>query len=87
MGQYRRILRGSNNLVGMDRRLYWHIVRYVIKMLIFNALTAPWIWRPILDYVEKKPWSQGLVNPKIYRAFLHYYFVKGIRDGRRLYGG
>jgi hypothetical protein len=51
----------------------------------FNAVTVRYFWRPLFDLAEKSQPLAMLMNRQVYRVFLYYYFLKGIRDGRPVY--
>ncbi|MBK7424468.1 MAG: glycosyltransferase family 2 protein [Propionivibrio sp.] len=84
--EYIRVLRGPNSFRGAERSLAWHLVRHVGRMITLNRLTARWFWRPLFDLAERCPQLAALVKPKMYRAFLYYHFLRGVGDGRRIYG-
>ena len=84
--EYRSVLRASNAFRGIERSFAWHLVRHVARMVTLNALTARWLWRPLFDLAERSRGLAALVRPGMYRAFLYYHFLRGVRDGRRLYG-
>jgi hypothetical protein len=84
--EYISVLRGPNSFRGTERSFAWHLLRHVARMVTLNAVTARWFWRPLFDLAEKHPWLAALVKPKMYRAYLYYHFLRGVRDGRRIYG-
>jgi hypothetical protein len=84
--EYVRVLRGPNAFRGAERSLAWHLVRHAGRVIALNRLTARWLWRPLFDLAERSRRLAALVRPKMYRAFLYYHFLRGVRDGRRLYG-
>lgn len=84
--EYFSVLRGPNAFRGSERSIAWHVVRHAGRMITLNAITARWFWRPLFDLAEKHPGLATLVRPKMYRAFLYYHFLRGVRDGRRIYG-
>jgi glycosyltransferase involved in cell wall biosynthesis len=84
--EYISVLRGPNSFRGRERSLAWHLVRHVGRMVTLNAVTARLFWRPLFDLAERSPHVARLVTPKMYRAFLYYHFLRGVRDGRRIYG-
>ncbi len=57
-----------------------------MSRVTLNSATTRWFWRPLFDRAESKPALAKLVKPKMYRAFLYYHFLRGVRDGRRIYG-
>jgi len=86
MREYFRVLQGPNSFEGREKSIVWHIIRELGRRITLNRFTATFIWRPVLDMAEEKPWIASLITPKMYRAYLYYNFLRGVRDARRLYG-
>jgi glycosyltransferase involved in cell wall biosynthesis len=86
IGEYRSVLRGPNSFRGRERHFWWHVVRHFVRVLTVNAVTTWLLWRPLFALAERWRALARLVNPKMYRAFLYYHFLRGVRDGRRIYG-
>ena len=84
--EYVRVLRAPNSFRGSEKSLAWHVVREAMRRLTLNGITVRWLWRPLFDLAERHAAVADLVTPKMYRAFLYYHFLRGVRDGRRLYG-
>lgn len=86
VGEYFRVLRGPNPFRGAERSFAWHLIRHFGRMVTLNGLTARWLWRPFFDLAERNPRVAALARTKMYRAFLYYQFLRGVRDAERLYG-
>ncbi|CAN5169137.1 hypothetical protein BH11PSE9_BH11PSE9_20400 [soil metagenome] len=84
--EYTQVLRGENSFRGRERSLTWHLIRHFCRMLTLNEFTARWFWRPLFELAEKYKWLERLVTAKMYRAFLYYQFLRGVRTARGLYG-
>lgn len=84
--EYAAVLRGPNSFRGAERSFAWHLIRHFGRMVSLNRFTARWIWRPLLDGAEKHRLLAALATAKVYRAFLYYHFLRGVRDAHRLYG-
>jgi glycosyltransferase involved in cell wall biosynthesis len=84
--EYARVLRGPNPFRGRERSFVWHLFRHCVRMSILNRFTARWLWKPILNRAEKSPRLATLMSGQIYRAFLYYHFLRGVRDGHKKYG-
>jgi glycosyltransferase involved in cell wall biosynthesis len=80
-----RVLWGPNSLRGAERSLSWHIVRHLIRALTFNRWTVPWFWKPILDRAEASASVARLMHRQLYRVFLYYHFLRGIREAPARY--
>jgi glycosyltransferase involved in cell wall biosynthesis len=85
-GEYASVLTAPNSFRGSERSFAWHVVRHVIRVVLLNRATAALFWRPIFALAEKYPWIEARLTPKTYRAFLYYHFLRGVREGRRIYG-
>lgn len=86
VGEYYRVLQGANSFRGLERWFAWHVLRHVVRVVVVNALSAKYFWRPLFDLAERSPVVAARVTPKMYRVFLYYHFLRGVRDGRRIYG-
>ncbi len=84
--EYVQVLRGPHPFRGAEGSLTWHFVRHVGRMVTLNRVTARWFWRPLFDLAEKHAWVESLLTAKMYRAFLYYHFLRGVKTARRLYG-
>jgi GT2 family glycosyltransferase len=74
-------------LAASDRNVVGLLVKHFIRLLAFNGLTARFLWGPLLRGAETSPALERLVNRHIYRLYLYYHFLKGVRDAHHLYGG
>ena len=84
--EYARVLLGPNSFRGAERHLAWHVVRHMGRMITLNRATARWFWRPLFNLAEKHAWVESRLSAKMYRAFLYYHFLRGVKDARRIYG-
>lgn len=79
--EYAGVLRRPNLLKGREKYFAWHLLREVVRRLVLNGITAPLVWRPILDRAEKWPWLADHMHTQIYRAYLYYQFRRGVLEG------
>lgn len=86
VGEYYRVLQGPNWFKGREKSFAWHLVRHVVRVCVVNAATTRLFWRPLFDLAERSPALARRMTAKMYRAFLYYQFLRGVSDGRRLYG-
>lgn len=84
--EYFSVLRGPNSFQGREKKIAWHLLWHAGRLLVLNAWTVPLFWRPLFDLAEKYATVASLVKPSMYRAFLYYHFLRGVRDGRRIFG-
>jgi glycosyltransferase involved in cell wall biosynthesis len=81
-----RVFRGGSQLRGLNANPLAHLIFHFARLVTFNAMTVRWFWRPVFDLAETSPIVARLMNRQIYRIFLYYHFIKGIRDARTVYG-
>jgi len=81
--EYVAVLRGPNPFRGAERSVAWHFVRHALRMVTLNRASARWLWRPLFDGAERRPWLAALVTPAMYRAYLYHHFLRGIGEARR----
>ena len=71
------------HLTGIDRNpgalLMWHLAR----VAVFNGLSVPALWEPLLNRAEQQPAVARFINREIYRGVLFHHFLCGCRDGDR----
>lgn len=84
--EYLSVLRGPNSLRNGEASITWHLVREAGRRLTLNALTVRTLWRPLFDAAERHPRLAAWVKPSMYRAYLYFHFLRGVRDGRRIWG-
>lgn len=80
LSQRRKYLRGPN------RNLPVLLLHHLARLVVFNGLTARCFWRPLLDRAETTPALTKLVNSHVYRLFLFYHFLRGVRDAEVAHG-
>jgi glycosyltransferase involved in cell wall biosynthesis len=73
-------------LSASDRSPAKVLARQLLRVAAFNGLTIPWLWEPAVRRAEQDKTLAGWINRDVYRGILFYYFLKGCRDGNRLYG-
>ena len=81
--EYFHALRQPNPFEGRERSFAWHVCRELIRRMILNRVTVPVVWRPLLQSAEHRPWLADRMNAQVYRAYLYYHFLKGIRDAAK----
>lgn len=85
LAEYRKVLRDPNTLIGPDRSLTRHLLRYALRKILFNRITVPMLWRPLIDAAETRPLAARAMSSRLYAAFLFYHFLRGIHDAKALY--
>jgi glycosyltransferase involved in cell wall biosynthesis len=66
-----------------DRNPAALLLRHLARALVFNHLTVPLFWEPLVRRAEEKPAIARAMNTQIYRFILYHQFLRGCRDGYR----
>jgi GT2 family glycosyltransferase len=53
--------------------------RELVRASLFNAVTVPWFWRPILAAAEHNALARLFAGPFVYRGVAGYYLREGFR--------
>jgi glycosyltransferase involved in cell wall biosynthesis len=77
-----RALRRPGAGAGLEGSLAWHVTRWLVRSATFNRLTVPLFWEPAAERAETNRALALLMNRRVYRALMHYHFMRGIRDAR-----
>lgn len=72
-------------LEAVDRNPAVLLLRHLIRALVFNGLTVPAFWNPVIRLAERSPMIARLMNREVYRGVLFHHFLRGCRDGYRTY--
>lgn len=79
---YVKFLRGPNTLEGREGNLWFQLARHIAFVTILNPLTEPLFWRPLLERAESDPRIARWMSRPLYRAYLYYHFLRGVRAGQ-----
>jgi len=52
----------------------------MVRWTVFNRVTVPWFWIPLLRSAERHRPVAWLVNGYLYRGTVFYHFLKGCHD-------
>ncbi|MFQ5511452.1 MAG: glycosyltransferase family 2 protein [Candidatus Krumholzibacteriia bacterium] len=77
--------RRPNSLIGADRNLFLLAVRQLIRTVLFNPVTVPRVWLPLMARAEKNSFVARLMHRDLYRGVIAYHFFKGAADGHKRY--
>jgi len=78
----RRELTGERQsyLLGADRSLARLSVNLVLRSILFNQLTVPYFWMPLMHLAERQRFLAGLMVPSFYRGVVVYHFCRACRE-------
>lgn len=85
----RRELTGSRRqfLAGADQSMVWLVARWLQRALMFNRFTSKRLWLPLFAAAERRPRVARWMHENMYRGVIVHYFIVGVRDGHRRFGG
>ncbi len=72
-----------NNLIGSERHPALLLLHHAVFALLFNAITVPYLWRPLMDKAEDNPVAEHMMHREIYRGVIAYYFFKTVSADRK----
>ena len=79
---FRRL--SQSDLSPEDRNLPWLLFRQVIRWMVFNRVTVPCFWMPLLRRAEDRRALAAIVNPYMYRGAVFYHFIRGAALSRAI---
>jgi glycosyltransferase involved in cell wall biosynthesis len=72
-------------LLPEDRNPVKLLSRHLVRTAMFNGLSVRVLWEPLIEAAERNPAIARLMHPQLYRGVLFYHFVRGCRDGYRMF--
>jgi glycosyltransferase involved in cell wall biosynthesis len=66
-----------------DRHPAWFFLREALRRLIFNRLTVPWLFVPLIRHAEHHRLLARLVSPRLIRGTVSYHFLQGYKALQR----
>jgi glycosyltransferase involved in cell wall biosynthesis len=85
--EYRRVLHDNNLFVGWERWFAWHVLRECVRRIVFSGFIVNRFWKVLFARAEADTRLARLMRPWFYNGFLHYFFVRGVHDARRIGAG
>jgi glycosyltransferase involved in cell wall biosynthesis len=70
-------------LIGADRSMTRLTVEVILRSVLFNKLTVPNFWVPLLNLAERHRFLEALMHPRFYRGVIVYYFRSACREAQR----
>jgi GT2 family glycosyltransferase len=88
IGEHLRAISGPRReyLYGSDRNPLLLGLRYIFRGLLFNRITVPYFWLPILRMAENNRLLEKFLHHRFYRGVFAYHFHLGCRDGDQMFG-
>ena len=79
-----RFFRGPKEMImDEDRNVAWYFAREVIRRVVFNPLTVPYLFLPLIRRAEQNCWLALLIRPLMLRGVVSYHFLKGVKELNR----
>ncbi len=72
-------------LTAADRNPAILAARYLLRAVLFNGVTVRGLWEPMVHAAERSPTIARMMHWQLYRGVLFYHFLRGCRDGHRIY--
>src|SRR5262249_23237758 len=75
-----RVLTGPRRkyLIGSERNALLMSLRYFFRALIFNRVTVPCFWLPVIRRADHSPWLANWMHTKFYRGVFSYHFCRAV---------
>jgi GT2 family glycosyltransferase len=70
----------ASQLPREDRNLPWLLFRQTVRWMVFNRVTVPNVWIPLLRAADRNPRLARCMNGYLYRGTVFYHFLKGCHD-------
>ncbi|KHE93319.1 MAG: glycosyltransferase [Candidatus Scalindua rubra] len=77
---YHSVFKSHNGLLGLDSNPFLLIAGQVIRVIMFNLITVPYIWYPLMKCAEKNTFIARFMHKLFYRCAISYHFHKGVAD-------
>jgi glycosyltransferase involved in cell wall biosynthesis len=68
-----------------DRNPLIYLARDFARRAVFNWVTVPLFWRPLLEFADSSRLVGRLATSAMYRGVGFHYFMEGCREGKRRY--
>jgi len=81
---YLILFKKNNHLLGLDKNPVFLIISQLVRVLLFNCVTVPGVWLPLMNVAEKSRFFSVLMHKLFYRCTISYYFHKGVAVAARL---
>jgi len=83
--RHHRALTGERraHLLGADRSMPRLAIDAVLRSILFNRLTVPLGWTPLMKMAERHSLVEAAMRPRFYRGVVVYHFRKGARDAQK----
>ena len=78
MKDYLVLFKRDNLLIGLDKNPALLLVSQFVRITLFNVVTVPVIWLPIMRLAEKNSFFSCLMHKLFYRCSISHYFHKGV---------
>lgn len=80
---YLIVLRKNNNLIGLDSKPFSLLISQLIRVLMFNVITVPLLWLPLMELAEKYGFFSALMHKLHYRCTISHHFHKGVAVAKK----
>jgi glycosyltransferase involved in cell wall biosynthesis len=87
LGDHVRALRRPNRdrLLGADGNPLLLAIRYAVRGAMFNRVTVPLVWLPLMRHAETSPFVARFMHRQLYRGVISFRMRRGYAEGKRIY--
>jgi len=77
---YLHVRYNKDILPGLDGNPFLLLVSQLVRVTLFNSVTVPFFWLPIMHKAEKSTLFVCAIHRLFYRCVISYHFHKGVAD-------
>ncbi len=81
---YLVLFQKDNHLLGLDKKPFSLLTSQLIRITLFNVITVPGIWLPLMRLAEKHIFFSTLMHKLFYRCTISHYFHKGVAAASKI---
>ncbi len=75
--------RRQGDIVDEDRGAARYLIRELIRRILFNRLSVPYVFLPLMRAAEQQAALALLIRPLLLRGVVSYHFLQGIKERKR----
>ena len=80
---YLVLFQRENNLYGLDAQPVSLLLSQLTRIILFNRITVPLFWLPVMRVVEQVDIFSFLMNKLYYRCVISHFFHRGVADAMK----
>jgi len=68
----------GKNRERLDTKPVSLLASHAARLILFNAITIPCFWLPVMNLAEKHPFVAKFMHTQFYRGVIYYHFLTGV---------